>query len=447
MQPWLRETSPSSLEAERSLLGALLLDSDRIIDVQPLLAVEDFRDPVHRDVYRAMVRLYEDRQSIDFVSVTEALKDNRGVENAGGSAFLAELAANVPTSSHAQTYAEIIKDRAVKRCLEEAGRDIANLAQHDRSASDLVEEAEKILLALSRTSTDGFPTHIYDVGTESFERYATLYEAEDKEALYGITTGFPRLDALLTGMPPGNLLVVAARPSVGKSAFALDIARHVAARQGKSVAIFSLEMTRQELMDRIIAGFLGVETWKLKKGELTEEDFRRLGPMMDELKNHPIYIDDDPDTTLGHLRSKARRVAVECGLDLLIVDYLQLIETPDTASNENRTQQVSYISRSLKNLARELKCPIIALSQLSRSCEQRNPPIPVLSDLRESGAIEQDADSVLMLYRADLYDSDAPDPGLTDVYVRKNRNGPTGHIEIQFDGARMSFRNLKSPAM
>ena len=234
---------------------------------------------------------------------------------------------------------------------------------------------------------------------------------------------------------------------MGKTSLALDMARNVAGGQGKSVAFFSLEMSKQEVMDRIVAGELGVEAWRLKKGQLTEQDFGRLGRLFDDLRQHPIYLDDDADSTLANLRSKARRQQMQHGLGLLIVDYLQLIEVTDrVASGENRTQQVSHISRSLKNLARELQCPIIALSQLSRSVEHAVPPIPVLSDLRESGSIEQDADIVLMLYCEDAYNEDAANPGTTDIYVRKNRSGPTGRVGLHFNHARMSFRDGLSQA-
>ena len=308
--------------------------------------------------------------------------------------------------------------------------------------STALERAEGKLLALSRHIVESKPQHIADIGAESYDCYARLHEATDKTAFFGLLTGFRDLDLMLTGLPAGSLTIVAARPSVGKSCFALDIARHVSAVQGKNVALFSLEMTKQEIMDRTIAGFLGVEAWRLKKGQLTQADFERMGTLFDQLKEHPLYIDDDPDTTIGNLRSKARRQQMERGLDLLVIDYLQLIEVTDRAAGENRTQQVSYISRSLKNLARELGAPIIALSQLSRAVEQRTPPIPVLSDLRESGGIEQDSDVVLMLYREEVYNEDCTDPGTTDVYVRKNRNGPTGRVSLFFDKEKMSFRNL-----
>jgi len=447
MPPKIFQAQPHSIEAERTTLGALLLDPEKIVDIAPKLRPEDFYDPTHRIIYKAIHRLYEDRKPIDFVTVANELKDVKEVEAIGGSAFLADLCANVPTSSHAEQYAEIIRDKALHRRLAEAAASIGDLAKDEMvPAMEVLEKAEQKLLAISRHSTENKPQHIAEIGDESYGRYARLYAAEDKTALFGLRTGFTDLDHMLTGLQPGALVIVAARPSMGKTSLALDIARNVAANQSKNVAVFSLEMTKQELMDRIIAGLLGVETWKLKKGELTEDDFRRMGKLFDGLREHPLYIDDDSDTTIANLRSKARRHQMERGLDLLIIDYLQLIEVTDRAAGENRTQQVSHISRSLKNLARELSAPIIALSQLSRAAEQRSPPIPVLSDLRESGSIEQDADAVLMLYREDAYNEDCDAPGVTDVYVRKNRSGPTGRVSLFFDKERMSFRDWKRKA-
>jgi replicative DNA helicase len=432
---------PQNPQAEEAILGALLLDPQRIIDVAPLLKAEDFHDPTYRTIYQAMSRLYEARKPIDFITVAEELKGEQKVQERGGPVFLAEICGRVATSSHADHYAAIVRDKALHRQLQDVGFRIQGLGTDEKlPALEALEQAERELLAISRHVADSRPRHIADVAAESYEHYAQLQQAEDKAALFGLTTGFGSLDAVLTGLPSGSLTIVAARPSTGKSAFALDIARHAAATLGKSVAVFSLEMTKQEIMDRIIAGSLGVEAWKLKKGELTEADFARMGTFFDQLKQHPIYLDDDPDTTIGNLRSKARRQQMEHGLDLLVIDYLQLIEVTDRAAGENRTQQVSHISRSLKNLARELGCPIIALSQLSRSTEQRNPPIPILSDLRESGGIEQDADVVLMLYREEMYNEDCQSPGGTDIYIRKNRHGPTGRVELFFDKAKMSFR-------
>jgi replicative DNA helicase len=437
------QTRPHSTEAERTTLGALLLDPEKIVDIAPMLTADDFYDATHRIIYKAIHRLYEERKPIDFVTVANELKDAKEIQAIGGSAFLADLCASVPTASHAEQYAAIIRDKALHRRLADAGTAITDLASNESiPAMEVMEKAEQKLLAISRHSTENKPQHISEIGDESYGRYARLYAAEDKAELFGIRTGFNELDRTITGLLPGQLLIIAARPSMGKTSLALDIARNVAATQRRNVAVFSLEMTKQEIMDRIVATFLGVETWKLKKGALTEDDFTRMGPLFEGLREHPLYIDDDPDTTIANLRSKARRHQMEHGLDLLIIDYLQLIEVTDRASGENRTQQVSHISRSLKNLARELSCPIIALSQLSRSAEQRNPPIPVLSDLRESGSIEQDADAVLMLYREEAYNEDCADPGVTDVYIRKNRSGPTGRVGLFFDKERMSFRDI-----
>jgi replicative DNA helicase len=439
----LLKGQPHSVEGERTVLGAILLDPERMIDVAPSVQPADFYDPVHRKIFAAIRQLYDDRKPIDFVTVSEALRGDQQLEAIGGSAFLAALANDVPTSAHAAHYAAIVRDKAMHRQVLDAGTFIADLGRNEKlSAEEALERAEQKLLGISRHAKDNKPQHFAEVAVESYERYARLQAAEDKTALFGLTTGFRDLDGMLTGLPPGCLVIVAARPSVGKSSFALDIARHAAATQGKNVAVFSLEMTKQEIMDRTIAGFLGVDAWRLKKGQLTQDDFNRMGVLFDELKKHPLYIDDDPDTTISNLRSKARRQQMEHGLDLLVIDYLQLIETTDRASGENRTQQVSHISRSLKNLARELGCPIIALSQLSRSTEQRSPPVPILSDLRDSGGIEQDADIVLMLYRQEMYEEDCDNAGETDIYVRKNRNGPTGRVSLYFDKAKMSFADL-----
>jgi replicative DNA helicase len=355
---------PSALEAERVLLGSLLIDPDRFLDVAPTLRSDDFRDSLNRDIYATMVRMHDERRPVDFVTITQELQAHPMLQAIGGSAYIAHLCDNVPTTSHAPRYAELIRDAALKRRLAEAGQSISTFANEPGTdAHDALERAEQQVLALSRHSQKAEPHHIAEIGSEAYDRYAALHTATDKESLHGIRTGFSELDHQLTGLQPGHLLIVAARPSMGKTSLALDIARQVAGIQKKNVAIFSLEMTRQELMDRMVAGFLGIEAWMLKKGQLSEADFQRLGTLMDDLRAHPLYVDDDPDTTLVNIRSKARRQQMQYGLDLLIIDYLQLIEVTDRASGENRTQQVSHISRSLKNLARELNCPIIALSR------------------------------------------------------------------------------------
>lgn len=438
---------PHSLEAERTTLGALLMDPEKMLEVAPILTHGDFYDPTHAAIYAAMEGLFDERKPIDFVTVSNALSANESVQRAGGSAFLAQLCDPVPTSSFAVEYAGILKEKALKRRIIAAAESLIKKARDESiSGETLVETAESELLGVSRQRRDHKPRHIAEIAHECYERYAQLYEADEDSPLFGISTGFRKLDHWLMGLQPGDFVVIAARPSMGKTALALDIARHAAAKQGKYVGFFSLEMSRHQIMDRIIGGYLGVETWKLRKGSITEKEFEQIGTLIDRLQQYMIYLDDDPLTSLVNLRSKARRHQLETGLDLLIIDYLQLIEVADRNAGQNRTEQVTQISRGLKNLARELQCPVIVLSQLSRSCEQRNPPIPVLSDLRESGAIEQDADSVLMLYRPGYYNSDLEDPEITDVYVRKNRNGPTGTVELRFDMARMCFHEVTNKA-
>jgi replicative DNA helicase len=436
---------PYSLDAEQTLLGALLLDGERMIDVAPVIAAADFYDPLHRAVYAAIERMHEARLPVDPVTIADALRSEEQLSARGGITFLMTLAENVVTSSHAPRYAEIVREKSLRRRLSAVGQTIAALSGDEAlTAPEALERAEQLLVALARRGSQNLPQQIADIASESYVRYAQLHAAEDKTTLFGVRTGFHDLDQMLTGLQPGSLTIIAARPGMGKTSLALDIGRSVAALQRKNVALFSLEMSKQEIMDRIIAGELGIDAWRLKKGELSAADFERMGRLFDGLKEHPIYLDDDPDTTLANLRSKARRQQLEHGLDLLIIDYLQLIEVTDRGVvGENRTQQVSHISRSLKNLARELQCPIIALSQLSRSVEQRSPPIPILSDLRESGSIEQDADMVLMLYREAAYNEDAGEIGTTDVFVRKNRSGPTGRVGLEFDHAKMSFRSIR----
>jgi len=442
MPSTLAATEPHSLKAEKTTLGALLLDSDAMMDVAPLLKAGDFYDPTYRDIYAAIERLYEDRTPIDFTTVSIALEGNQKVQAIGGSAFLAELVTSVPTSSHVKQYAEIVREKSLRRKLARLGTSMMQLAvADDATSADMLDTAEKEILNLSRHSTESKAVQLSDMRDERFEHYATAYENPD--TLSGVTLGFPTIDSVLTGLEPGHLMILAGRPSMGKTALALNFAQNVT-EQGKSVTLFSLEMTKEQLFDRTFAGILGVEMERLRRGGFTNQEFGRMGEAMDKLEDARFFVDDDTDRTLVNLRSKARRQQLEHGLDLLIVDYLQLIEVTGQAAKENRIQQITTISKDLKNLARELHCPVIALSQLSRAPEQRTPPIPILSDLRESGAIEQDADSVLMLYREGYYNEDCDDPDLTDVYVRKNRHGPTGRVELQFDRERMQFHTNPS---
>ena len=434
---------PHSIAAERTTLGALLLDPDAIAKVAGTLVPKDFYDPVNGKIFAVIQGLYEQGSPVDFVTVSESLEEDSRIQAAGGSVFLAELANNVPTSSHVGTYAKIVRDHSTKRRAVQIARTIESLAlDADQSPDDVIEAAEQGILRLSRQLAERTCFDLADLREERYSHYSEVYEAEDKAAFYGLTTGFPDLDRLLTGLPASDLIVLAARPSMGKTAFALDIAQHVVNRLDKSVMLVSLEMSKEQVADRILAGALGVSTHDLKKGLIEEEHFRKMGQVFDTIPGRRFYIDDDCDSTLAHLRSKARRHQIENGLDLLIVDYLQLIEVGGNAILENRVQEVSKISRDLKRLARELRVPVIAVSQLSRNVENRADKRPQLSDLRESGSIEQDADTVLMLYRDDYYNEDSDQPGITDVYVRKQRQGPTGRIEVRFNKERMRHESL-----
>jgi replicative DNA helicase len=421
----------------------MLLDPDAIPTVVGILTPEDFYERVYARVYEAIHRLYEERAVVDLVTVSQALENDREIQAIGGSAFLADIVSEVTTAANVEAYAKIVWDKSVKRRTARLGRSMADHCNDPaRSADDVLEEAERGILEISRHTTERTSFDLADLREDRFAHYAEVYEAEDKAAFYGLTTGFPDLDRLLTGLPAGDLIVLAARPSMGKTAFALDVAQHVINKLDKIVMLISLEMSKEQVADRILAGALRVSTHDLKKGLIEEQHFRKMGKVFDGIRRERLYIDDDYDSTLANLRSKARRQQIEHGLDLLIVDYLQLIEVGGKVAPENRVQEVSKISRDLKRLARELRVPVIAVSQLSRNVENRTDRRPQLSDLRESGSIEQDADTVIMLYRDDYYNEESEQPGITDVYVRKQRQGPTGRIAVRFNRERMCHESL-----
>ena len=434
---------PHSTEAERTTLGALLLDPDAIGKVAGELAPEDFFDPVNATIYKAIKGLHEERTPVDFVTVAKLVETDKKCQAAGGSAFLAELADKVPTSSHVEAYARIVRQQSLKRRTAQLARSIEQKAlDPDEPAETVIDAAEQGVLQISRDAMAGVTYDLTALADERYNYYTAVYEAEDKAAFYGLTTGFPDLDRLLTGLPPSDLIVIAARPSMGKTAFVLDIARHVTRRLKKKVMLVSLEMSKEQVADRLFAGALGVSTQDLSKGQIEEQTFRRMGAAFGDIPANHLFVNDDCNSTLADLRSKARRQQMEHGLDLLIVDYLQLLNAGGRVSPENRVQEISKISRDLKRLARELRVPVIAVSQLSRNVENRPSKLPQLSDLRESGSIEQDADTVLMLYRDDYYDEDTDRPGITDVFVRKQRQGPTGRIEVRFNREQMRHESI-----
>lgn len=434
---------PHATEVEQSVLGSLLIDGESIVRIADLLDPLDFYDPAHREIYTAMVALYRRHQPIDFLTVTTALSDAEKTNAAGGSTYLAELATKVPTSAHLLQYAQIVKRKSMLRKMIQAGQSVAGLGYDEETPiEELLDRAEKEVFNITQTLLKDSFVHIKDVLNARYEKFAEIHEAKEEEKMKGVATGFQALDSRLSGLQPSDLVVVAGRPGMGKTCLALNVAQNAAIKHGKVVGVFSLEMSKEQMVDRLFASMLGVDSWKLQKGKLDDSDFQRMGPIMDELNKANIFIDDTVSSSIHELRAKARRLQMEHGLDLLIVDYLQLMSTGSKAYAGNRVQEISEISRFLKSLGRELRVPILAVSQLSRAVENRPGNIPQLSDLRESGSIEQDADVVLMIYREDMYEEDSDRPGITDIFIRKHRNGPTGRVELMFKKEQMRFYDV-----
>lgn len=437
-------TEPQNLDAEASLLGSLLLDSNAMIKIGDIIRPEDFSERKHSVIFAAMVVLHDKRSPIDLLTLSEQLKSKNQLDSVGGAAYLTELTNFVPTSAHIEQYAQIVADKAIRRRLIVASTAIAEVGRDEaKGLQELIEEAETKLFEVSQRHVKQDITSLESILGESFDRLDDLHK--NKGGIRGIPTGLADIDKTLAGLQRSDLFVIAARPSMGKTALMLNIALNVAtkAKQG-AVLIFSLEMSKEQLVDRLLAADAGVEAWRLRTGDgLTDDDFERISAAMGELAEAPIFIDDTSGITVSDLRTKARRLNHQYPLAAIMVDYLQLMSGGTRfASTANRVQEISEISRSLKILARELSVPVIALSQLSRSVESRNPQIPQLADLRESGSIEQDADVVAFIYREDYYNPDSGRPNITDLLIKKHRNGPTRNIELYFDKDRQRFRDL-----
>lgn len=435
---------PHSLEAEKSAIGSLLVDKDAIVKISDFLKPEDFYHDAHRMTYQAILDLYDKRSPVDLVTLSSVLEDRKELKLIGGSSYLALLANEVPTATHIFQYATIVKEKAILRKLILAGDSIKGLGyQEDQDIEILLDTAEKALFNVSQTFMADRFVHIKDILNKTYEKISDLHDPDGKEKYRGIPTGFKALDNILSGLQPSDLIILAARPSMGKTALALNIAQNVA-KKGNVVGIISLEMSKEQLVERMFCSLLAVDSWKMRTGKLTDDDFGRIGAIMDELNSMKIFIDDSIGNSIAELKAKARRLKMEAGLDVLVVDYLQLMSSGNSNSYQvNRVQEISEISRSLKALARDLSIPIIALSQLSRAVELRPSKVPQLSDLRESGAIEQDADVVMMMYREDYYEEDTDKKGVTDVYIRKHRNGPIGHVELAFKKEQMRFVDIE----
>ncbi len=431
-------TPPQALDAEMALLGALMMNKNAIYDVIDILNPDAFYARKHGDIYDAMLTLFNKGEPIDIVTVSAKLKDMQKLDAVGGRSYLTELLNSAPSASNAAHYAQTVSTKHILRSLIEASAHINELAfQESDDVEQVLDVAQSKIYEIASTGTLQKFSSISDELKEAWERLEKLQE--NKDAMRGVPTGFKALDDLLSGLQKSDLIILAARPSMGKTALALDIARQTAVKHRVPVGIFSLEMSSQQLTDRMLAAEARVSSWKLRTGRLsTDEEYDSLRNAMDRLAEAPIYIDDKAERTVLQMRSIARRLKAENGLELVIVDYLQLITPSATRSSDSMVQQVTEISRSLKAMARELDVPVIALSQLSRAVEQRRGQ-PRLSDLRDSGSIEQDADVVMFIHREDKMQDDAEKTNMAEILVEKHRNGPVGKVDLYFDEDKTSF--------
>ncbi len=421
---------PQNLEAEQSVLGALMIDKDAIIKVAEFLRPEHFYHEHHATIYKACLALYEKREPIDIITVPDELRRMNRLTEVGGTGFLTDLVNFTPVSAHVEHYGKLLKDIALKRKLIQTASRIAEMGFIDgREVHDLLEEAEQSLFGISQEYLHDEFIPLKLILEKSFDRLDELQK--NKGELRGVPTGFPTLDRMLSGFQESNLVIIAGRPSLGKSSFALNVAQNAVVAHKIPVAIFSLEMSREQLADRLLAAQADVDSWHITSGNLKDDDFKKIGEAMGELADSPLFIDDTPGINILEMRTKARRLQMDQGVKLIIVDYLQLIQGRGL---ESRVQEVSEITQALKNMARELKIPVLACAQLSRAVEARGEKRPQLSDLRESGSIEQEADIVMFLYRED-------DDNRSDVklYIAKHRNGPTGELDMYFRGDRTKF--------
>ncbi|MDO4780907.1 MAG: replicative DNA helicase [Candidatus Saccharibacteria bacterium] len=432
---------PQNLDAEKSLLGAVLIDEEVLADVTEHVKPADFYDKNHGLIFAGMVRLFEKHKPVDLLTLTDELKRKDELELIGGSAYLTELTNYVPTAAHAEAYAEMVAQKAVRRRLIKASADITELGYDESTTTqELLEKAEAELFSVSDQSLKQDLTSLESILTDSFDRIEELHR--NKGALRGIRTGYRDLDNMTAGLQRSDLIILAARPAMGKTTLVTNLAYNVATIEKKPVLFFSLEMSKEQLTDRMLADASGVDSWNIRTGNLSDDDFAKLSEAMGEMAEAPIYIDDTPGLSILEMRTKARRLAHDGEIGLIIVDYLQLMQATNN-HNGNRVQEVSEISRGLKLIARELNVPLIALSQLSRSVESRTPPIPQLSDLRESGSIEQDADIVSFIYRPGYYEPDNPEvQNITDLIIAKHRNGPVGKVQLYFHPERLRFMSL-----
>jgi replicative DNA helicase len=435
-------TPPNNPDAERSLIGAILIDPDAIVRVADVVSANDFYDDRHKHIYEAISTLYEKHSPIDILTLSDQLKSVGFLDIVGGASYLTELTNYVPTASHVEEYANIVTQKSMRRRLIKASKVIIETGYDEtRPIQDVIESAESELFNVSQQQVKQDISSIEDILAESFERLDELHK--DKGKIRGIPTGLRDLDNILAGLQRSDLIIIAARPSMGKTALSLNLAHNIATKTELPVLLFSLEMSKEQIVDRMLSMESGVDAWNIRTGNLSDNDFEKIGQAMGTLSEAPIYIDDSPGITVSDMRTKARREQHQRQLGCIMVDYLQLMSGGSRFGGDfNRVQEISEISRGLKAIARELNVPLVALSQLSRSVESRSPQIPQLADLRESGSIEQDADVVAFIYREDYYNPDTDRKNITDLFIKKHRNGPTGQVELYFDKERQRFKSL-----
>ncbi|MBR3204457.1 replicative DNA helicase [Candidatus Saccharibacteria bacterium] len=434
---------PQDLVAEKSLLGAILISDASFPEILEIIKYRDFYDEKHAKIFQSMTSLYQKHSPIDLLTLTAELRAKKEIRSVGGAPYLTELTNFVPTASHAKAYAGIIKNCAVRRRLIEAGSRIAKTAHEENVQIDeLIGTAEKELFEASNTIVKTDYVALESLLADAFDRMEELHR--NKGALRGLKTGFHDLDKKTAGFQKGDLIIIGARPAMGKTTFAENLAYNAATINNRGVLFFSMEMANSEIVDRMISDISGVDNWKIRTGNVSEDDFGKISDALGEMDSVPLYLDDSSSMTILELRNKARRAAHEHDIGMVIVDYLQLLQGSDRYAG-NRVQEVTEISRGLKQLARELEIPVIALAQLSRGVTGRDDPRPVLSDLRESGSIEQDADMVMFLHRVDYYNQNKPDfvpTNITELIISKHRHGPVGKIELYFHPELLRFMSL-----
>ncbi|MFJ7668979.1 replicative DNA helicase [Lysinibacillus sp. NPDC097195] len=439
-EPMIDRVPPHNREAEQSVIGAIFLEPQALITASEILLADDFYQNAHKKIFETMLRLSDQGKAIDVVTVTEELSAKKEIEDVGGLSYLLELANAVPTAANIAHYAKIVEEKALlRRLIRVATKIVEDGYTREDEVEALLGEAEKKMMEVANRKNAGDFKHVKDVLVETFDNIEQLQSR--KGDVTGIPTGFRDLDNITAGFQRNDLIIVAARPSVGKTAFALNVAQSVAVQARENVAIFSLEMGAEQLIMRMLCAEGNIDAQVLRTGALTTEDWGKLTMAMGSLSNSGIFIDDTPGVRINEIRAKCRRLAQEHGLGMILIDYLQLIQGSGKPG-ENRQQEVSEISRSLKGLARELKVPVIALSQLSRGVEQRQDKRPMMSDLRESGSIEQDADIVAFLYRDDYYDKESESKNMIEIIIAKQRNGPTGTVTLAFKKEFNKFINV-----